>query len=447
MSTTMGSSTLECMTNVLDDNEWPAPAPTGRAANPAPWRLVRAREGWIGGVTGGLAEAAGIERGLVRVAFVFAAPSGLGFLAYLALWIFTPRAGDKNTPDPTLAPPSTASMIKTLLLVGAVVAAAGLFVFDPYPWNDAGGFFGIVLVGGGIAWLVHRRSAHDAGSGSPLPPPSSTVPPPPVPPVPPPVGPHGAVAHESEVITEAAGSADTPDSTLGMVPPAMTGRDEAGASESRSRAGELLLAVVMWLTVLGTIGVMLAVGAVVLFEAVDLPVAGLFFSLSTVVLGGMVVAAVGRRVRLFGASIAAMVVLVGVGAMVASFNGDVGRQTERVSSLDGLDSRYENAIGQLRIDLSALDFGGTTPTVVVEQGIGETDIVVPDAVAVELDYDVQMGELVMFGDSRDLFSDVGSTARPGEEGGGTVHIDAEVGAGSLRVCRASQADLVDARCR
>ena len=45
---------------------------------------------WFGGVCGGLAVSTGMEAWIWRLLFVFALCTGVGFLIYLALWIFVP---------------------------------------------------------------------------------------------------------------------------------------------------------------------------------------------------------------------------------------------------------------------------------------------------------------------------------------------------------------------
>lgn len=55
-------------------------------------RLVRPRRGkWIAGVCAGIADRFGISRGLVRLLFVIFGLVGAGEIAYIALWILTPK--------------------------------------------------------------------------------------------------------------------------------------------------------------------------------------------------------------------------------------------------------------------------------------------------------------------------------------------------------------------
>ncbi|MGH2786784.1 MAG: PspC domain-containing protein [Actinomycetota bacterium] len=70
-------------------------------------RLYRSRtDRQIGGVCGGLAEYFDIDVTLVRVAFVVAAFTSIGLLAYIVLWIAVPE----GTPDEIAPPPSSAAV-------------------------------------------------------------------------------------------------------------------------------------------------------------------------------------------------------------------------------------------------------------------------------------------------------------------------------------------------
>jgi phage shock protein PspC (stress-responsive transcriptional regulator) len=442
MCATMGIPRLELVTNMIDDDRRPEGAP-GTPGDSPTWRPVRAREGWIGGVCAGLAAASGLEVALVRLAFVLAVPSGIGGTVYLVLWVLTPRAGSNGVSDPRPAPSSTANTIKLLLLAGAIVGpVGGLFIFDPFPWDDAGGWFGVLLIALGIAWLVRRDADGVATQSppSPFPPPTLGASSSPAPPVPPPVEP---------AVTSARSATQEPglDSTLGMTPPPTRGGETTALPEPRGRAGDVVLAVVMWLGVLALIAFKLVTALLVWSETVDLPAPGLFFGLSTVILVAMIVAAATRRALFYGLAVVAAVVLFVVGTVVASFNGDVGDSIERVATVDELESPYEHAFGDLSLDLSAVDLGGETTTVVARNGIGRLDVIAPDGVNVEVSYDVQAADIVLFGsDRRDVWDESGDEISRGAESAGTLLVDVEMGLGSLRVCRAAEADLISAKC-
>ena len=65
-----------------------------------PRRLYRSeKERLLGGVCGGLAEYFAVDPVLVRLVFVLLIfVSGIGVIAYLVLWIITPRASRVDTP-------------------------------------------------------------------------------------------------------------------------------------------------------------------------------------------------------------------------------------------------------------------------------------------------------------------------------------------------------------
>ena len=72
--------------------------------------------------------------------------------------------------------------------------------------------------------------------------------------------------------------------------------------------------------------------------------------------------------------------------------------------------------------------------------VGRVDIVVPDAIGIDVSSDVLAGESQLLGQTSDGWR-VSDRVRDTPAGStGTLTIDLEVGAGSGRVCRASQAD-------
>ena len=69
---------------------YPQPTP-----HPAPRRLVRSTDDrWLAGVCGGVAEYAGVDANLVRLAVVLGSIFGLGSLlvAYVVAWTLMPEA-------------------------------------------------------------------------------------------------------------------------------------------------------------------------------------------------------------------------------------------------------------------------------------------------------------------------------------------------------------------
>jgi phage shock protein PspC (stress-responsive transcriptional regulator) len=127
------------------------------------------------------------------------------------------------------------------------------------------------------------------------------------------------------------------------------------------------------------------------------------------------------------------VVVASVSAAFAWFDvslGDgVGDRTETPAAISDVPSRYELGIGSLRVDLSHLP--PTKPVdVKAHVGMGDLEIVVPPNATVALTTHVKAGRIDALGTHDD-----GRNASV-ESGGGTMRIDAEVGAGHIEVVRA-----------
>ncbi len=134
----------------------PASAPATDPARPG-GPLRRDRDaGLVGGVCAGLGRRLGLDPLLVRVAFVAAATTGVGFVVYAALWIAVP-AEDAGEAAPDRRLPARGA-IEVGLGVGLLTASVllafrglGLWLSDAIVWP-------VVLVAAGGA-LIWRQSA------------------------------------------------------------------------------------------------------------------------------------------------------------------------------------------------------------------------------------------------------------------------------------------------
>jgi phage shock protein PspC (stress-responsive transcriptional regulator) len=121
-------------------------------------------------------------------------------------------------------------------------------------------------------------------------------------------------------------------------------------------------------------------------------------------------------------------------------DGGVGERDYRPTSAVDLQDTYQLGIGQLVIDLRQTDLPPGDVPLVVDLGVGDARVVVPDDVCVATDAHVRVGEVRTFERSNDGV-DVDLEDRPDAPAGVTrLLVKANVGVGSLRVGR-SGADL------
>jgi phage shock protein PspC (stress-responsive transcriptional regulator) len=151
-----------------------------------------------------------------------------------------------------------------------------------------------------------------------------------------------------------------------------------------------------------------------------------------------------RRIRrLFkgiGIAVGSLVALVLVAAALVAavfhvhvWNG-VGDREYAAVGASQLDSSYELGIGSLRLDLSRLVLApGETRTVKARVDIGDLDVTVPPGVALELRGHARAGYVRVLGAESDGWEVERTASAPGD--GGTLVLDAGVGAGAVRIDR------------
>ena len=385
----------------------PVPGPPGPSAT-APRRLTRSPDQRVlGGVAGGLAEYFGVDPVIVRLGFVVTAFfGGLGVIAYVIGWIALPvgaattRSGARSAPD-------------RKQLVGFGLVALGL-----------------VAVGGRIGWSVARRRhllaprAHRARRRGPGParPRRGTGParPPDGPPTDP-EPPGGPTAPMTATVP-----ATDPDTAP------MTGSVPAAAAHPERPKSHL--GAITWSALL-----VLAGGAWLLDAAglVDVNV-GVVVALGLALVGAALVIStwLGRSRGLIALGIPLALVVGALGVVDVPLDGGIGNPTYRPPTLARVERSYELGIGDLSLDLRAVDFSGTRRHVDAQLGIGQLNVTVPDDVRVVVDGHVGAGSVSAFGrQSNECCPTDVHVVRPGVAGGGTLVLDAEVGAGNIRIKR------------
>lgn len=141
------------------------------------------------------------------------------------------------------------------------------------------------------------------------------------------------------------------------------------------------------------------------------------------------------------ATIALLIALAGSVVAVADLHegGGVGERIVRPLTVDQLKDEYRLGIGELELDLGALDLPPGETRVVARLGIGALHVIVPDGVAVDASADVGAGDASVLGQSDDGLDLVERSRDSGfEDATRRLVIDAKVGFGELRIRRAEQ---------
>ncbi len=378
----------------------PGPDPSPAAPPPPPRRLARrSDERLLGGVAGGVADYLGVDVVLVRLAFVVTAfLGGVGVIAYLLGWIVLPVA-------PT-APGVEASHADRRQLLGYGLVALGLLTIGGrlgWTIGGDGAFWPVLLIalGAAVLWLRTRDTQEERGPapGVPAPPTAGTEP--------------GVEAPTAPLTAHASPAASPP-------PAAPRPRSYLGAV-----TWSLLLVLAGGAWLLDTAG------------AVDLDV-GVVLALALAVVGGALVVSAwwGRSRGLIALGIPLVLVVGGLGLVDVPLDGGIGNPTYRPTAIGAVHRSYELAIGDLSLDLRRVDFTGGRRHVHAQLGIGQLNVTVPDGVRVVVDGHAGVGSITAFGrQSKECCPSNLRLDRPGVSGGGTLFLDADVGAGHVHVMR------------
>ena len=450
----------------------PPPPPRVSAAPPGGDSLRRSRgDRMVAGVCAGIAARWGWDPALVRVGVVLVTvlTGGAGLIAYVVAWLVVP--------EETLDPDGPAESLVTTqrshagqLWLGVALLWVGIvLLFDrlDVDWGPGRFFWPLLLVAGGVALLVVRHPAPDPGDATALPSTSPRVPPSPeefgdqhprdsdV--ASPAVGDvddasvtardaataRGVIDADREAAEEQAEdegpSPETAPSTSayphGTTWPTVAREFWAGGkvpesppSEHRERS---ILGRLIWSALLLLVG-----GAWLLDLSGALDVAPeVVLAVALGIVGvALVVGAWFGSARGF---IALGVVLLIPSALLTSvdlsLDGGIGERTVRPTSLADLEPTYELGIGQLVVDLSAIDPDGQRVAITLRQGIGELRVEVPRDVAVEVIGRAGIGEVDILDARPDGGFDVEQNVERGDPTNGVLVIDARVGMGEVRV--------------
>jgi phage shock protein PspC (stress-responsive transcriptional regulator) len=408
------------------------PQTTQAPPHAAPRRLVRIRQGRIvAGVFTGLGAYTGTDPVLWRIGFIVLAiaTGGLALIGYLAAVIFVPEGDPGDVPPQE---PSDSSRTARWLGLGALVV--GVLILSHNLFDFSGGvFWGLLLVGLGVAMWVRNPSDDEDG-------PRPASPPPLVP------SDRTTVTTPHSSTPEAASGAGAPPQAQSSAYPPQTPPPGPPAPpvppvpqrprrrRERSMLGRLVIGAAALLG--GTLTLLHSTGA---WEVP--PRFGM--SLVLAVLGaGLLVGAWWGRARwlIFPGGILALLVLSIATLPAFFFDGGAGQVGYDPATLADVRSEYRHGAGEMIVDLSRVTFDDPR-TVNVRLGMGEVLVIVPEDVPVRVEARVGVGEMTLLGHQSNglgLRDNVFDRA----DGPGELRIRARVGMGQLTVARPSDATAI-----
>jgi hypothetical protein len=163
---------------------------------------------------------------------------------------------------------------------------------------------------------------------------------------------------------------------------------------------------------------------------------GVVLALALAVVGAALVASAwyGRSRGLILLGLPLVLVIGVLGVVDLPLRGGIGAPTDRPTTIGAVHHRSELAIGGLSVDLREVEFAGTSRHVQARLGIGQLNVTVPDGVRVVVDAHANAGSVTVFGrNTRDCCPTDLSMVERGTPGGGTLYVDAQVGAGNVRI--------------
>lgn len=376
--------------------------------------LVRPTEGRIvAGVAKGIAENFGISDWIPRVFFVVTAfMGGFGIVLYAAGWAFIRSADEARSPAERFF--SRASGTRSW--VGLIlIALAAIIVLDNFTilagevvWATA------LLVVGLLLYLGYLP----AGSKADAEPESKE-------------GVQQMTSTDTQAQPQdAAATGDSPAGGAASPPPLPTPTPPAlppTPPREPSILGRL------------TIGAMLVgLGALAILDNIDsLPIDAQprhYLALAVTILGvGLLIGAVVGRARwLIIIGLILVPTLIFSPAFEYDWNTDTFDRVVRPATFEQLDDNYSSDVGQMRIDLTALDWNGQVVDLVADLDIGQLKIVVPADVGLFGTADVNIGSVhtrqrtsAGMGNPTIEFQDPGTA--------GEVHLDAHVDIGDVDI--------------
>jgi phage shock protein PspC (stress-responsive transcriptional regulator) len=417
--------------NTMTDTNPPTDNPPYRRPG-AP--LTRSTEDKVlGGLAGGLGRYFGIDPVVFRIAFVvLTLAGGSGILLYFVGWLMIPDDAGGNALK-------RFGGERHQKLAAAVLAGAGvLILLDNLTGSNDDIPLGLVLVGMGGLFLWSRHK-DDLNAGPPPPPEHPHSPGPPFPPAPPAPPALTDIDRTTDLPTDAMPPAPPADATVpeaagsgaGTEPPSGAARAAFApppppAPKAPKPRSALVPVTFSLLAVLA--------GAATLF-GVSLTTG---LALALLLTGGALIVGAwrGRARWLIPVGLVLSVALAGASLIDVPIRGGAGEIGYRPLAVEEIRTPYRLGAGELVVDLSDVDFGGKTVTVVASVAAGHLDIILPADVALELDAHVGAGNLMLLGREYDGLDIGRELTDAGREGAGRLILRAEAGVGLVEVRRA-----------
>ncbi|HYZ93077.1 MAG TPA: PspC domain-containing protein, partial [Actinomycetota bacterium] len=398
----------------------PPPPPAATQTYEEPRRLVRRPEGkMIAGVCTGLAAYMGVDVVAVRIGVVLLAVfTGVGFIGYLVAWLVMPMAPEgAPLPAPNGGARSPFDRASSARWIGVGAIVLGAVILFHNVWDFRGGiFWGVLLVGIGIA--VWSREF-----GGPRPPRNGNRPPvtpsSPTNPIEPPTTPLVSPAQTTP-----------PPAPPGPPPIARRSASPAPAPSPRRREPSVLGRLVVGAAAL-------AVGIAVLSDNIgwlDVTAKGIFAVLLGIVGVGLLVGAWWGRARwLIFPGIVLTIALLFAAVLPTRWVGSYGEVVWQPTTRSELRPLYEHGAGKTVLDLSKLKWGAKDKFVDVRLGFGELLVVVPEDIPVKTNVHVQGGDVTLFGINRSGWDVDFDYRERGDTDLGTLNLDIQLNFGEVTV--------------
>jgi len=369
---------------------------------PSVQRILRRRsdDRVIAGVANGMGEFLNVDPLLIRIGFVgLMVFGGLGLLLYVGAWLLVPEEGRDDSIIEQLL--ERAGLTTSRFLVGLLLVVGALLFFggmgNAVAYSDIAIGLGVALMVIVLGGVILRQGKLESGA---------------------------VTAPAPGSVPKAAPRADP-----------VVARPARAARQPRKRARSPLGWYVLgaMLTAIG----LLALATNVSGAAVDL---GQFFGVALAVLGlGLVAAAWWGHARLL--------ILLGIlllpPAIAASFitapiEGGLGYHRFSPTSPDELRGEYRLVGGQVELDLTGVEAGSEPIEIAASVAVGEVFVLLPADAVIELDADVGLGGLFLFGAYQ---SGTALEDRYVIDGAGPQFVlGLEAGIGAVRVMSASLED-------
>jgi len=352
--------------------------PPGYVPPALPRRLFRSNgDRKIGGVSAGIAEYFNLDPTVVRLATFVAGFTGVGVLAYLAAWLLVPLRPQGESPPAPVA--GTLPSERTMTVAFGLAALALAFGIITDSWE----VLAVALIGGGI-WLLSEQTrvvqpmVPASGAYGPVPADpatfsSTTF----APPGPLPAG-----------FEPAAFSATENDRWQQGVPAAPDWNAAAPPKERKPQ--RITWLVFSLLALLAAVGIAAATGNWWNVSGTR------FLGIAVIIIGvGVVFGQLrgGGARGLIPLGILAALALFPVSAVDGLIDDGVGESLYRPVAIEDLQSSYQHGVGELMVDLTALDFDDRDEKIDIDLGIGELIVIVSEDVGGSATIEAKAGEI------------------------------------------------------